>query len=199
MPDGKTVVYDFSSKSKIKIKGVSGREASLYLNKDNKVSKIEYPTGGYIEYIYANNAIPYRVNGTTQHFEGIKEVKQHPDTKTIIRTEYDYNANPGHSFAGAGLCDYASDKDALLESSNNSYKYATKIISHRTPDCGGAIESVQTFNFLHLPLSSTITSIPDPSDPSKSRKLLVETETRYMGEHGKGEDFPCIQSASCQL
>ena len=186
MPDSRTVVYDFSSTKGITVKGVSGRKAYLKFGDKNQVSEIVYPTGGSIKYLYKNNAILYSANKTAHYFPGIKEVVQNPGSGEKIRTQYNYEAKSEHSFTGAGLpdVDYASDKDALLQSNNNTYRYDTSVTSIRSADCGGDIESVQTFNFLHLPLSSRITSIP-PTPSNGSPVLLVETETRYMGEQGK--------------
>lgn len=191
LPDGRTVGYDFSSTDKVTVKGIDGRIAIIYLTYvkgEKKVCGIKYPTGGEVRYEYTEQAIPFSINGNTDYFSAITKVIEDPGFGgREIRTEYDYNAINGCNFAGNTLCDYnmyGSDRDPLMQSNNNAYRYATTVISSRDVDCGGNIQSTQTFNFLHLPLSGDIRD-------SSGKVVFAESYTHYLGDSGKKghEDF----------
>ena len=179
MPDKKTVVYDFSELGQIEVKDVSGEKAVLELNGENKVSKITYPAGGYVKYEYKAE-IPYMINNVRKTFNGISQVTEYAGTGKATTTQYNYEAIPEHSFSGIGACNYASDKDALIESNNNGYRYRTQITSVRGDDCGGNIVSEQDYNFLHLPLNSRVKS---------GNVVLTETATSYAGAKSDTGDF----------
>ena len=159
MPDGRTAVYDFTSPGIISIKGLLKRITHLYLQ-NNKINTIVYPTGGTVVYTYTNDAIPYYANGSKNYFRGITKVVQKPssDPDSYITTLYNYKSNNDHAFTGFSQGSplvYSPDKDALMQSGNNSYKYTITVTSKRTLYNGGDVTTPQTFNFLHLPLSTT--------------------------------------------
>jgi YD repeat-containing protein len=170
MPDGRTAVYTWGKN--ITVKNLTGLTSTIKLT-NNKVSEIDYPTGGIVKYTRDNTALPYTyINSqgisTIGDFNPIVSVVTDPGFgQPEMTTTYKYNVN-GHDFAGNGDYVYKSGSDCVTESNDNGYKYNTIVTQNRSTGNGGPITTTQTYNFLHLPLSSKTGD--------------CTTTTTYMGE-----------------
>jgi RHS repeat-associated protein len=140
---------------------------------NNLLSEVKHSNGLTVNYEYTGVKSSIVGSTNTVLMDFITNIKSQFDDHNHL-VQYNYNPYKNeHNYTGYPKYKKTTNKDSLLESNDNDYRYHTQIDD-------GILITEHTYNYLHLELESKIFAKNDLSNPFRG------TKNSYHGQKNNG-------------